>query len=477
MLATFNSENDLEEQRLGLAGYSPRIWWRRLKRWFHDHEVRIDHRLRVEVGGDAVEKFLVSQKELPAYRFVDTYRAIDRAMAGFPGVRRIKSSNDEALNDLLHAERPGWASRDITLSPRAAWPVGPEEEVFLPVDQYWIFPSTSSGNHVIVRLRYVSEHERLVLAVAAADPRRADEWIAKFVRDSLVSSIYRGKNVAFVYEAGTRDEYGDPEKPAKLRVSFRTATPVPQEDFIVDKEIYKILRRNVIDLHERRELLKRHGVPIRRGLLLYGPPGTGKTFACRYLSGRLTETACIFAAGTTLEQAAKIFEFARAYQPAIVFLEDVDLVFSSRDISLHASALGDLLDLMDGLRPFEDVGVVLTTNSIERLEAAIKDRPGRISQCVYFGPPRRELRSLYIAQYAKGYDQEATDFKKLVEMSQGTTPAFIKEWVHRAVQIATERIEDPDLKPELMTKDFEEAYAEMKHATDKFSRRIVGFLE
>ena len=143
----------MEEQRLGLAGYSPWGWRRRLKRWFYDHESRIDHRLRVEVGGDAVEKFVVSQKELPAYRFVDTYRAIDRAVAGYPGLRRIKSSNDEALNDLLHAERPSWVSREITLSPRAAWPVGPEEEVFLPVDQFWIFPSTSSGNHVIVRLR------------------------------------------------------------------------------------------------------------------------------------------------------------------------------------------------------------------------------------------------------------------------------------------------------------------------------------
>ena len=467
----------MEEQLLSLARSSPRRWRRRLKRWFYDPESRIDHRLRAEAGGHAVEKFVVSQKELPAYRFVDTYRAIDRAVAGFPGVRRIKSSNDEALNDLLHAERPSWVSRDFTLSPRAAWPVGPEEEVFLPVDQFWVFPSTSSGNHVIVRLRYTSEQERLVLAVAAANPRSVDEWIAKLVKDSLVSSIYRGKNVAFVYEAGTRDEYGDPEKPARLRVSFRTATPVPQEDFIVDEEIYKILWRNVIDLHERRELLKHHGVPIRRGLLLYGPPGTGKTFACRYLSGRLTDTACIFAAGTTLEQAAKVFEFARAYQPAIVFLEDVDLVFSSRDISHHASALGDLLDLMDGLRPFEDVGVVLTTNSIERLEAAIKDRPGRISQCVYFGPPRKELRRLYIEHYAKGYDRQATDFEKIVEMSKGTTPAFIKEWVHRTVQIATERNEDRDLQPRLMTADFEEAYAEMRHATDKFSRRIVGFLE
>ena len=249
-----------------------------------------------------------------------------------------------------------------------------------------------------------------------------------------------------MYEAGTRDEYGDPEKPARLRVSFRTATPVPQEDFIVDEEIYKILWRNVIDLHERRELLKHHGVPIRRGLLLYGPPGTGKTFACRYLSGRLTDTLHLRrrnhpgASGKGIRIRPSLS--ARHRLPGRCGL---GVLLS--DISLHASALGDLLDLMDGLRPFEDVGVVLTTNSIERLEAAIKDRPGRISQCVYFGPPRKELRRLYIAQYAKGYDREATDFEKLVEMSQGTTPAFIKEWVHRAVQIATERIEGSDLDP------------------------------
>jgi len=40
---------------------------------------------------------------------------------------------------------------------------------------------------------------------------------------------------------------------------------------------------------------------------------------------------------------------------------------------------------MDGLRPHEDVGFVLTTNAIDRIEAAIKDRPGRISQCIHMG--------------------------------------------------------------------------------------------
>ena len=78
-------ESIVAEQILGLARSSRRRWWRRLDRWFHEPESRIDHRLRVEVGGDVVDQFVVSQKDLPAYRFVDTYRAIDRAVAGFPG--------------------------------------------------------------------------------------------------------------------------------------------------------------------------------------------------------------------------------------------------------------------------------------------------------------------------------------------------------------------------------------------------------
>ena len=115
---------------------------------------------------------------------------------------------------------------------------------------------------------------------------------------------------------------------------------------------------------------------------------------------------------------------------------------------------------MDGLRPSDDIGVILTTNSIERLEAAIKDRPGRISQCVYFGPPGDTLRRRYLEQYARRYDCTATDLERLVEM--------------RTAQIATE---DPDGDATLrLSQDaFEEAFDEMKRSGDS-SARIVGFL-
>ena len=313
-----------------------------------------------------------------------------------------------------------------------------------------------------------------MLAVAGVDSDRVDALLKRLIADSIATSIYRARLLTLSYETGTRDEFGDVEKVEHLRVSFTVAAPVSRREFVVDDGLYKLLWRNVVDLYARREVLKTHGVPIRRGVLLYGPPGTGKTFACRYLCGQLNDTTRIVVTGSALNRIGQLFDFARTYQPSVVILEDVDLAFAARDINLYSSSLGDLLDQMDGLRPSDDIGVILTTNSIERLEAAIKDRPGRISQCVYFGPPGDTLRRRYLEQYARRYDCTATDLERLVEMSDGTTPAFIKEWVHRTVQIATE---DPDGDATLrLSQDaFEEAFDEMKRSGDS-SARIVGFL-
>ena len=59
--------------------------------------------------------------------------------------------------------------------------------------------------------------------------------------------------------------------------------------------------------------------------------------------------------------------------------------------------------------------------------------------------------------------------------SEGATPAFIKEWVHRAVQYATERIDSEHLTLQLTTKDFDSAHEEMTRYTDESGKRIIGF--
>jgi SpoVK/Ycf46/Vps4 family AAA+-type ATPase len=277
------------------------------------------------------------------------------------------------------------------------------------------------------------------------------------------------------FEQGIKDEYGDVERPDRLRMVFRPEETVEDDDIVIDEDVRVVLWRNVVDLYRRRAVLKAHGVPLRRGLLLYGPPGTGKTFTCRYVCGKLQEITRIIVAGNALLQVKSIFNLARMLQPALVILEDVDLVFAARDINSYSSVLGELLDQMDGLRPSEEVGVILTTNAIDRLEAAIKDRPGRISQCVYLGPPGDQLRGRYLHRYLRAYDTSNLDVAALIDSSRGATPAFLKEWVHRAVQMATERLAEASEHLALCNGDFEGALREMRRFSEGSTGKIIGF--
>jgi hypothetical protein len=447
-------------------------------RWLRALERKdIDARLFAELKRP-LDRFHVHVKEQPQYRFVDLYRAGEHHCGALGITATIESDHrSEYLSAILHSSPQRWTSRRVRRSERIAWPVGPGDEVFLPVDVFWVCAggSAASREPVIVRVHYDANREKVIVEAASPDAPAAESSVTEIVRRSEEASIYRNRVLALRFEPATRDEFGDVEKPQQLRVLFAPEPHVEEGDVVMDEAVRGLLWRNVIDLHLRRDVLKAHGVPIRRGVLLHGPPGTGNTFACRYLCAKLPNTTRIIVAGSALQQVAAVFALARMLQPSLVILEDVDLVFTARDINTQASILGELLDQMDGLRSHEDVGFVLTTNAIDRIEAAIKDRPGRISQCIHLGPPGTELRRRYLLHYLAPYAASAVDADALVASSGGATQAFLKDWVHRAVQIATERIGAGAEKLELRTEDFEKALREARSA-EGASARIIGFL-
>jgi SpoVK/Ycf46/Vps4 family AAA+-type ATPase len=444
---------------------------------FRRISVNIDECISAEMGYQSMARFRVHSKVLPSYRFVDLYRAIEVYCQTRQAVQTIESEHQEDLNSLLHGKRERWASRKIKRSGNTAWPSGPRDETFLPVDRFWICPRPRSParDRLVIRLRYQQFSDQSVIEVASEDSAVGQDCLKSILEQSIKRSVYRNQPLEIVYEAGTKDEYGDIERPERLRILFKHIEPVDDKDIINDDHVRQILWRNVIDLHLRRDVLKANRVPIRRGVLLYGPPGTGKTYACRYLCGKLPETTKIIVTGRALLQVNAIFTVARMLEPSLLILEDVDLVFTSRKLNLYSSVLGDLLDQMDGLRPFEDIGFILTTNAIDRMEAAIKDRPGRVSQCIYFGPPKPELRERYLRHYLRRYESAALDVDKLVAASEGATQAFLKEWVHRSVQIASERSHAQPSGVELRNDDFSAAMAEMKRFSEGSTGRIIGF--
>jgi len=429
-----------------------------------------------EKGKRTGKKYAVTKKEFAAFRTVDIYEAVRTvAEKHSDDLVMISTEHNEDLNNLLNTKESR-SSRKVNASSGIAWATGRDTETYLTEERFWL---ASGENGFVVRCKYNSFLEKTTLELASNSKEFSESLHKEISRSSVENSIYKNEIIALSFESGSVDEYGDVEKPSKLSVNFNTATPISKDDFVADDEVFGLIKRNVIDLQVKRKVFKHAHIPSQRGVLFYGPPGTGKSYACRYICNEIQDATRIFITGSALSVVPQIFELARLYQPSILFMEDVDLIFSSRDINLYSSALGDLLDNMDGLRPMEEVSVLLTTNSIERMEAAIKDRPGRISQCIYFGAPPERIRQQYIEQYARRYNFEEVDMKRVLDMSEGATPAFIKEWVNRSVQFSIERIPEEAVEIEnlqLITADFENAYNEMRLHSSSEANRIIGFI-
>ncbi len=81
----------------------------------------------------------------------------------------------------------------------------------------------------------------------------------------------------------------------------------------------------------------------------------------------------------------------------------------------------------------------------------------------------------YLLHYLRCYDMSRLTLDRLVQQSEGATQAFLKEWVHRAVQIASERLDKSSSALELRDNDFREAMDEMRRFTDGSSAKIIGF--
>lgn len=436
---------------------------------------RIDARIAEAFGVQHKKRLIVHHARLPSYRFVDLFNGIQAHFERKTGIEKIETQQEETLNQLIHDKHPDWADRFIRPSTRIAWQTGPENEIYLPIDCFWLCPSNAVADCFVVRLKFESYPQEVRLEIASGDTNAGRDVLDWIVEYSKRHSIYRNHVLQLGYELAKKDEYGDIEKAERLQVIFSSIDLVTDEDIILTDEHLRVLQRNVVELHSRREILEANGISARRGILLHGPPGTGKTFACRYLCNKLTGVTRIFVSGSSLLNVNAIFSFARLLQPTVLFLEDVDLIFASRDINLYSTALGDLLDQMDGLRSHENISVVLTTNAIDRLEAAIKDRPGRISQCVYMGAPAPEQRRRFIKHQLARHNADAIDLDMLVAESEGATQAFLKEWVRRAVQIACERLKSSKQKANVRDADFTVAMKEMRRFLDGSEGKIIGF--
>ena len=164
-----------------------------------------------------------------------------------------------------------------------------------------------------------------------------------------------------------------------MEVKFHRLPDVPRENIILPRGLLERIERQTVRFSELSEKLKEAGRHLKRGILLHGPPGTGKTLTAMYVARAIRDRTVLLLTGRGQGMIEQSCTLARALQPSIVILEDVDLVAEERTrpgAACTGPLLFELLNQMDGLADDADVLFLLTTNRPDLLEPALAARPG-----------------------------------------------------------------------------------------------------
>jgi ATPase family protein associated with various cellular activities (AAA) len=417
----------------------------------------------------ALDELVVTRRDFPHWMRPDLQGALEGLFSGlansrFCGARLRNQDFAFRLSDLTEA------GEGIVAGPAEYQDVdiGETQPVRCLTRGLWLGALDDVRFAVLLDVREGHRGVRARLEIAVG-PGEIQARVAAQIVDQLRTqaesgACWRGK--ILVLEAAC-DDFD--VSPAGLRVE--RAAPVRRADIILPEKTLALIERNTLGFAERAEQLARLGLSARKGVLLYGPPGTGKTLIVRWLAAALDEYTKLIVTAGHYGLLGETFEIARALQPALIVLEDVDLVGGHRDGPFAiGSTLNLLLNEMDGLAPEARVLFVLTTNRPEVLEPALAARPGRVDQVIEVGLPGEAERRLLVERYAGGLRVTEGLAAETAARVGRVSPAFIKELMRRAAQAMLERGGDGALE----ARDIDRALADILGAGGRFGARMLG---
>lgn len=170
--------------------------------------------------------------------------------------------------------------------------------------------------------------------------------------------------------------------------------------------------RELVELHllQAGTLTGMGGKPTR-GVIFEGPPGTGKTFLGKIMASEAEAKIFVISGpslvgkyvGESEGRLNALYEAAAKHAPAIVFIDELDSIASSRGPQSHDYAdrlVAALLVNMDGFKSHERVLTIGTTNQVDEIDPALR-RPGRFSYSLHFDAGNEEGRVAVLTALAR----------------------------------------------------------------------------
>jgi cell division protease FtsH len=212
----------------------------------------------------------------------------------------------------------------------------------------------------------------------------------------------------------------------------------------------------VVDFLRDPEKYRRLGARIPHGVLLSGPPGTGKTLLARAVAGEANVPFFSGAASEFVEaivgvgasRVRDLFAKAKAAQPSIIFIDELDAIGRSRTTGVggfsggndeREQTLNQILTEMDGFDSSTGVIVIGATNRPDVLDPALL-RPGRFDRRVAVQPPDRNGREAILRVHTRGVPLASdVDLGGIAATTPGMVGADLANLVNEAALLAARR--------------------------------------
>ncbi len=279
---------------------------------------------------------------------------------------------------------------------------------------------------------------------------------------------------------------------SKARVSGKSKNKVTFKDVAgVDEAIEEL--REIEEFLESPSKFKAMGAKIPKGVLLYGPPGTGKTLLARAVAGEAgvpfysisgSEFVEMFV-GVGASRVRDLFAQAKATQPSIIFMDEIDAVGRHRGAGLggghdeREQTLNQLLVEMDGFDIDSTVILIAATNRPDILDPALL-RPGRFDRQIVVDRPDLIGREKILEVHAQGkpLDKDVV-LKTIAKQTPGFTGADIANLFNESALLAARHN-----KKKISMFEIEQAIERVIAGPEKKSRvisekekRIIAFHE
>ncbi|HEX2703242.1 MAG TPA: ATP-dependent zinc metalloprotease FtsH, partial [Solirubrobacteraceae bacterium] len=202
----------------------------------------------------------------------------------------------------------------------------------------------------------------------------------------------------------------------------------------------------------------RLGGRMPHGVLLSGAPGTGKTLLARAVAGEAHAAFFSISASEFIEaivgvgasRVRDLFTQARAAEPAIVFIDELDAIGRSRQGSVSVTGANDereqtldqILTEMDGFESTEAVVVLAATNRADVLDSALL-RAGRFDRRVAVQAPDRVGRRKILEVHTKSIPlARSVDLEAIASSTPGMVGADLANLANEAALLAARRNRD-----------------------------------